>query len=235
MFSRKIIPLVVLLCSAIALVPAQESNSPEIEVAVGPGFPLGEFRDEEEGAARTGFMASLIGRYRLEPSFGLFAAYALNVNSVDLDSAAEDLSAIDPTLNWKASADSWLANSVLVGPFVAHNTGTLELELLAGIGITIGRSPSLEVEASDGIDTVTASQEAATGATLGLFVSGRMRYWVNQQLGIFFGLSYLYAEPEFDDVGLEARINGSLYNSDTTSFNQVFSVLSIPLGLTISF
>lgn len=233
MATRTTISIMVLLFCALSFLSAQDAAGPEVDIAAGPGFPLGEFRDDDEGGARSGFMGSLTGKYRLEPSFGLFAAYVLNVNPLDMDALAESLSDFDPTLDWEVSANAWLANSFLVGPFVSYRSGAIELELLAGLGVTIGRSPELDIDATDGIDTVSGSQDAASAASVGIYVSGKTRYWFNQQLGVFVGFTYLYAEPEFDDVDIELRLNGSLYDSDTTTFDQVFSVLSVPMGLTV--
>lgn len=217
----------------LASLPAQEASSVQLDIGVGAGVPLGEFRDDEEGAAKVGYMGNLIIRSEIKEGFGFFGGYVLNINPVDVDPVADQFSSIDPSLEWSVSADSWMAHSLLVGPTFTYGSGSVEVEGLVGVGLTIGRSPELDVEATDGLSTVSVTQERALAAALGLYAGARVRYWFSESVGAYLGLTYLYAEPEFEDVRLELRENGTLVDSDEDSFDQVYSILSIPLGVTV--
>lgn len=230
---RRLILVSLMFTLILASLPAQESSTLHLDVGVGAGVPLGDFGDEEEGAAELGYMGSLIIRSEIQEGFGFFGAYVLNINPVDVDSVADAFSSIDPSLDWSLSSNSWMAHSLLGGPAFSHRSGSVEVEATVGIGLTIGRSPEFDVEATDGFSTVTVSQESAFATALGIYAGAKARYWFRESVAAYLGFTYLYSEPEFEDVRLELRENGVLLDSSEGSFEQVYSIVSIPVGVTV--
>tara|TARA_B100000614_G_scaffold203388_1_gene184936 strand:- start:469 stop:1191 length:723 start_codon:yes stop_codon:yes gene_type:complete len=229
-----------LLITSGTIVFAQDGRARSIDIEMGVALPTGEFAEvdtEEAGLARPGVAISIANRLALQETFGLTLTTMFNVNGVDPEATSDyldDLRTSYPSVTWSIDTSTWLMATVLVGPYFSVRSGDLELVLKGGIGASLAVSPRLEVTGVSGLNRLVITSESATGTGLALYGGGQLLMHFSDSAAVYTGVSYLRSEPSFDrDSSLTE--NGVKIVTETDSFNQVISFITIPLGIAYRF
>lgn len=161
--------------------------------------------------------------------------YSSDTNFPDLEELLDLYSSIDPTLNWEAESEAFLVHSFTAGPMFRHTSGQLYVGATLGAGIALVRFPEIMVEASDGSgNSAEVTQERAWSGSFAARANAKVGFWIDSSTAITLGVSYLYTNPEAEDVEQKISENGTVIDSDSYDIEQEIQILTIPIGVVIS-
>jgi hypothetical protein len=238
MLSRLSVFLGLFMIIANLAITGQEQDPRSISFAVGAAVPTGDFASTDPGnadggLAMPGLSIHVSNRFPFQDGFGFTMTTVISVNGTDAeatDQAAAALEVLDPSFQWSIDTTYWMASTFTVGPFFATRSDNLEFVLNTGIGMSIALSPMVQVSGVSGFDRLNVVSEATLGLGIAWHLGGEVLYHFSEKTAVFTGLAYLWTNPSFDQSST-TTLNGQSAGTETTSFDQEISKITIPFGI----
>lgn len=230
--------IVLFIIAANLLVTSQEQEPRSVAFALGAAVPTGDFassdpENDDGGLAMPGLSVHVSNRFPIQEAFGVAMATVITVNGIDAEAiaqAAEDLAALDPSIQWSIDTTYWMATTFTVGPYFAARSDNLELVLKTGVGASFALSPLVQISGVSGFDRLSVVSDATVGFGIAWHLGGEVLYHFSEKTAVYTGISYVWTEPSFDQSST-TTVNGQFVSRDTTSFNQKISMITIPFGI----
>ena len=230
--------LIILLLSSQFLF--SQASRQYIGLAVGPSFPLSDFRktdlnDSTSGWAKTGVALEFTYSYRLTHNFGFQGIINYSSNRFDYlrygDALTEAYSLDDSSPDTSFSAESssnWSSGGILVGPYLRFPLSeSLSWDIKVSVGFFGARSPTAIIYGtiSSGEKLEDYYRQSGKGYGFAYSLGTGFKYKLPKYYLLLFA-NYYNSSVKVDNV------SGWGWNSEPyiTSFKQDISYLSVTFG-----
>jgi hypothetical protein len=202
-------------------------NSTQLNVSIGPAFPIGQFANgdiykKKAGFASTGAILNVSCLAPTKKRIGFVASFYGQINPVSRKNLERSFanfqfgsvvawngSGTPPTPqgttypNWKFRASSWEIGSLMAGGYAESKIKSEKVKLIskASLGFIYAMSP--KIEGSSITDTATAyfAQSSESGFGFSFLIEELLRFKVNNKINFLVGAEYLGTHKiKFKDV-----------------------------------
>jgi hypothetical protein len=221
--------------------PKQEEETKwNLQLNAGVSLPLSDFGNKEvdnlkSGIAITGFSSRLKGAYALHKGLFIEANVIWFYHPVDAKVVLSSLTEQNPPeLKYKVTTYPWKVAGFLGGIGTGFSLDKdVDLELKALLGLVSGNYSKTIYQATDGRDTITIIESAASTLATALNLGFDLKYTVYKGLGISFSGDYFVTELNFNDVNqFDSRTNRS---QSIGAYTQPLSAFQFGLGVFYKF
>lgn len=240
---RKLILLVLIICSINTIFAQEKDSKYFIGVSYGKSLPLGDFKDNKidldefgnnSGFANNGNKFDIFGGYYLTKDYGITGLIRYQNFTTDANSFANELKRINPTINFAVDSKDWKFASVLAGMFYNYPiTKRMSIQPKGMLGLMYGSSPEITVDATNSSNARVVNVES--GNSVGMAYEFGIGF--KSTFGKHFALM-----PTFDLSGgiLSFKNNKTIYspiggtvNTYTNTYNP--SILTFNFGLAAAY